>query len=89
MVMVRGQEGKIGITYGVITAESKAEAKGLVQVDRVCVQNADVHFPLFEVGSGDEIDTWRKGLLDLRVGRSVSMVRLEARGCHSATLVSS
>ena len=88
--MVRGgQEGKVGITYRVITAKSKAEAKGLVQVDRICVQNADVHFPLFEVGSGDEIDTWGKGLLDLRVGRSVGMLRSGARGCRSTTLASS
>ena len=79
----------MGITYGVITAESKAEAKGLVHVDRVCVQNADVHFPLFKVGSGDKINTGGKGLLDLRIGRSVDVVRLRARGCHSSTLASS
>ena len=79
----------MGITYRVITAKSKAEAKGLIQVDRVCVQNADVHFPLFEVGSGNEIDTGGKGLLDLRVGRSAGLVRFGARGCHSTTLASS
>ena len=81
--------GKVSITYRVITAKSKAEAKGLVHVDRVCVQNADVHFPLLKVGSGDEIDTWGKGLLDLRVGRSAGMVRFGARGYHSTTLASS
>ena len=79
----------MGITYRVITAKSEAEAEGLVQVDRICIQNANVHFPLFEVGSGDEIYTWGEGLLDLRVGRLVGMVRFGARGCHSTTLASS
>ena len=79
----------MGITYGVITAESKAETKSLVHVDRVRIQNANVHFPLFEVGSGDEIDTGGKGLLDLKVERSVGMLRFGARRCQITTFASS
>ena len=79
----------MGITYGVVAAESKAETKSLVHVDRVCIQNANVHFPLFEVGSGDEIDTGGKGLLDLKVERSVGMLRFGARRCQITTFASS
>ena len=50
----------MGITYGVITAKSKAEAVYLVHVEWVCVKNTNVHFPLFKVGGGDEVDTWGK-----------------------------
>ena len=55
-------------TYWVVTAKSKAEAVGLIHVKWICIQDANVHFPLFEVGGGDKVDAWGKGLLDLRNG---------------------
>ena len=55
-------------TYGVVTAKSETEAIRLIHVQWIRVQDANIHFPLFEVGSGDKVDTWGKRLLDLRNG---------------------
>ena len=55
----------MGNTYRVITAKSEAEAVCLILVKWICIQNANIHFPLFEVGGGDKVDAWGKRLLDL------------------------
>ena len=62
------RERKVMDTYRVIAAESEAKTVYLVQVEGVCVQDADIHFPLFEVGGGDEVDSRWKRLLDLGFG---------------------
>lgn len=52
-------------TYGVIVAEAETEPECLVEVERVRVQDADVHLPFLEVVGGYEADAWGEGLVDL------------------------
>lgn len=36
-------------TYGVLGTEGKLQPVGLILVERVVIQNFDIHLPLFEV----------------------------------------
>lgn len=53
-------------TYRIVVAKAETEAEGLVEVDGVGVENADVHLPFFEIIGGDEADAWREGLVNLK-----------------------
>ena len=69
----KGQETgaeMVGSTYWVITAKSEAKAVCLIHVEWICIQDANVHFPLLEVRGRYEVNPWGKGLLNLRFGKS-------------------
>ncbi len=68
----KGQETRaerVGSTYWVITAKSEAKAVCLIHVEWICIQDANVHFPLLEVRGRYEVNPWGKGLLNLRFGK--------------------
>lgn len=66
---IGGEERKS--TDGVVGAEAEAKTIGVVQVQRIGIQDTDVHLPFFEVVGGDEANAWREGLLDLDKKKSI------------------
>lgn len=53
-------------TDGVGSTEFEFQAKGLVHVNRICVEDLDVEEPLLEAFGGYEGDSWWEVAVDLR-----------------------
>lgn len=53
------------VTDGVAVAEHEFETVGLISVERVVVQDLDLHLPYFQVIGGMEEDTWREMVVQL------------------------
>ena len=62
----------------------------MVLVERVRVEDPNVHLPFLEVVGGDEVDAGGEGLLDLRAEESVN-ISIMVLGCggREDTLTSS
>lgn len=56
------------VTNWISGAETKTESVGFVEVERVGVEDTNVHLPFLVVVGRDEADAWREGLVDLLGG---------------------
>lgn len=52
-------------TDGVVGAESEFEAIDLVHIERVVVENFDIHLPLFEIVRRGYADAWWEVFVNL------------------------
>lgn len=66
-----GKEGGSDCTNWITRTKAEAESVGFIEVERIGVQDAEVHLPLFVIICGDQADTGREGLVDLVRGRTL------------------
>jgi hypothetical protein len=58
---------KLGLTDGILVAEGEFQSVRLVEVERVVIEDLNVHLPFLKSVTLDNLDSWRDMVLHLEM----------------------